>query len=348
VQFLGVDVAVTVANAGDCRAVCGIFQATELQTEVLSADHSIAASPSERERLRADFPHHEVIKFDEEAFADDPEEGTVLGLCRFTRALGDGHLKSPAAAEAFNAHHTRKGTGLSVPVIQSGDPPYISCVPECTTARFADGFVILACDGVWDEISNEQAVRTVGKLLCEHGEDPSVNIAELFITQVLKNAAARIADEVEGEAEMTYRELRRRPCGKAPGARSSLHDDITVVILDFEPPDVDAAASGGTASARQQTLAALSPSWSPMSSADSRSSADGSPGSKGPAVISAAAGTPPLYRTDSTDMGVPNRLSPRSGQRKTRPAGVRIRPRSSSDRLEAMMRSSVDGLPQLD
>lgn len=27
-----------------------------------------------------------------------------------------------------------------------------------------DGFLIVACDGVWDELSNEQAVQIVGKV----------------------------------------------------------------------------------------------------------------------------------------------------------------------------------------
>eukprot|EP01043_Picozoa_sp_COSAG02_P048053 COSAG02_NODE_4676_length_5104_cov_43.285514_3_plen_339_part_00 len=40
-------------------------------------------------------------------------------------------------------------------------------------------------------------------------------------------------DEVEGEDDMTLAELKHRPCGKASMARSSLHDDITVIIIDM-------------------------------------------------------------------------------------------------------------------
>ena len=44
---------------------------------------------------------------------------------------------------------------------------------------------------------------------------------------------AQVADEFEEEEGLTVEELRRRPCGKTPGARSLLHDDMTVIVIDF-------------------------------------------------------------------------------------------------------------------
>eukprot|EP01043_Picozoa_sp_COSAG02_P043490 COSAG02_NODE_3792_length_6225_cov_5.149037_3_plen_208_part_00 len=44
---------------------------------------------------------------------------------------------------------------------------------------------------------------------------------------------AQVADEFEEEEDLTVEELRRRPCGKTPGARSLLHDDMTVIVIDF-------------------------------------------------------------------------------------------------------------------
>lgn len=43
----------------------------------------------------------------------------------------------------------------------------------------------------------------------------------------------QVADEFEEEADLTVEELRQRPCGKGPGARSQLHDDMTVIVIDF-------------------------------------------------------------------------------------------------------------------
>ena len=53
-----------------------------------------------------------------------------------------------------------------------GDPektkPYIANVPEHTEQRdMGDGFLIVACDGVWDEMSSEEAVHIVAKLILD-------------------------------------------------------------------------------------------------------------------------------------------------------------------------------------
>ena len=48
--------AVTVGNLGDSRAVAGKFRGGKMMVEGLSEDHSVATSPSERDRLRKEFP----------------------------------------------------------------------------------------------------------------------------------------------------------------------------------------------------------------------------------------------------------------------------------------------------
>ena len=73
-----------------------------------------------------------------------------------------------------------------------GDPektkPYITNVPEHTEQRdMGDGFLIVACDGVWDEMSSEEAVHIVAKLILDNADDDSADIAELFIEQVRRH-----------------------------------------------------------------------------------------------------------------------------------------------------------------
>ena len=45
-------------------------------------------------------------------------------------------------------------------------------LPEHTEQRdMGDGFLIVACDGVWDEMSSEEAVHIVAKLILDNADD---------------------------------------------------------------------------------------------------------------------------------------------------------------------------------
>lgn len=128
--------------------------------------------------------------------------------------------------------------------------------------------MIVACDGVWDELSNEQAVEIVDKVKCfcwhshsrsgivasisvqhiqrvmtafwfsaqllkKHPE-PGAPIAEMFIDNVLKSAVKRIKSEIPEEKHITLEKMKARPVGKADyTSRSCLHDDITAIIIQF-------------------------------------------------------------------------------------------------------------------
>jgi serine/threonine protein phosphatase PrpC len=94
-------VSVTVANLGDSRVVCGKFKNSSLFVEALSDDHSIESSVSERNRLKNQFPHVEEIMVLGDGDAE--EHGTVMGLCRFTRSIGDCHMKTAKSADACAA-----------------------------------------------------------------------------------------------------------------------------------------------------------------------------------------------------------------------------------------------------
>lgn len=52
------------------------------------------------------------------------------------------------------------------------------------------GFILLACDGVWDEMSSSEAVAIAGQLLADH-PDPGADIAGMFIEATLQKSMAR-------------------------------------------------------------------------------------------------------------------------------------------------------------
>ena len=258
---------VTVGNLGDSRAILGEFVSGHLYVEELSNDHSCADSTSERQRLRTEFPDEPRITVmpDSHADADEDEHGTVMGLCRFTRSIGDCHMKSPVSADAFNTWHAAHRTGQNIKPPPPGKQ-YISSAAECRVGKVTDGFLLLACDGIWDEMSSDEAGRICSELLVQTAFDKSANVAERFVDEVLKMAAARIRDDYDEEENLTVQELRRRPHGKAPGARSLLHDDMTVVIIDFVTPSTLAARAAATNTAMLASPK-LSAVLSPMSGA---------------------------------------------------------------------------------
>ena len=91
--------------------------------------------------------------------------------------------------------------------VQVVDLPGPTITANNTVARSLTqqpSFIIIACDGVWDEMTSEEAVETVGELLSQYprntssapkpGSGEPVNIAELFIERVLEQVVERLRE----------------------------------------------------------------------------------------------------------------------------------------------------------
>jgi Ca2+-binding EF-hand superfamily protein/serine/threonine protein phosphatase PrpC len=200
----------------------------------------------------------------------DDEDWRVKGVCAFTRSIGDCQMKDKTAASLYNSYSSTKVTPrpgvkpkttskaggrnrtatlshipLAEESVQELDEeaavdevtkPYIINGAEFRRHEgLKDGFVIIGCDGVWDEMSSEEAVKIVGELIRKHAHDEDANLADLFIERVLVKAVIRLQDTDPDETDLTIEELKARPQGKRdPSHRSCLHDDITVVILHYQ------------------------------------------------------------------------------------------------------------------
>ena len=58
---------------------------------------------------------------------------------------------------------------------------YISSEAECRETTITDGLVLISCDGIWDEMDNNQAADICGRLLVKTANDPKANVADLFV-----------------------------------------------------------------------------------------------------------------------------------------------------------------------
>ncbi|XP_066368737.1 putative protein phosphatase 2C 46 [Miscanthus floridulus] len=167
----------------------------------LTMDHSTSVYKEAR-RIRSEHP-------------DDPTcivNGRVKGSLKVTRAFGAGYLKEPRWNKALLEVFRVKYVGTS---------PYISCRPYLRHHRVGprDKFMILASDGLYDYLSNEEVVAQVEAFTASYpDEDP----AKYLSHEILLRAA--------NQAGMGFHELLE----VQQGDRRRYHDDVSIIIISLE------------------------------------------------------------------------------------------------------------------
>ena len=143
-----------VACTGDSRAVLGRRGTNGNWTATpLSVDQT-GSNPEEAARLRREHPGEDYVI----------ANGRVLGGLEPTRAFGDASYKWSAKVQ----DQIKKfyfGKTLS-PRLRS--PPYVTAEPLVTTTRIEprnNDFVVMASDGLWEMLTNEEVVGLVGHWL---------------------------------------------------------------------------------------------------------------------------------------------------------------------------------------
>ncbi|XP_061354201.1 probable protein phosphatase 2C 4 isoform X3 [Gastrolobium bilobum] len=136
----------------------------------------------------------------------------VKGSLKVTRAFGAGFLKQPkwnnALLEMFRIDYV-------------GNSPYISCLPYLKHHRLGpkDKFLILCSDGLYQYLSNEEAVAEVELFITLQPEgDPAQHLVE----EVLFRAAKK--------AGLDFHELLEIP----QGDRRRYHDDVSIIVISLE------------------------------------------------------------------------------------------------------------------
>mmetsp|Transcript_30053 Transcript_30053/g.39546 ORF Transcript_30053/g.39546 Transcript_30053/m.39546 type:complete len:453 (-) Transcript_30053:509-1867(-) len=208
---------VFVANAGDCRAVVGKRKGDGWESVALSSDHNVR-EPNEQLKLRRWHPAEENV-----FVCKRPGVCYVKGCLQPTRSFGDAYLKYPE----FNGPPYNRSSGMTdrsrgrhIPPPYT--PPYITAQPEVVTYDLGheDEFLILGTDGLWDFLSNEEAVEIVVRGL-EAGEK---DLGKWLLNETLK----KIADS---NKHSSIEALQQIPAGRS---RRKVHDDTTIVVLNLK------------------------------------------------------------------------------------------------------------------
>ncbi|KAF5729548.1 serine/threonine protein phosphatase 2C [Tripterygium wilfordii] len=190
-----------IANAGDSRAVLGRLEKSvkEVKAIQLSTEHN-ASRESVREELRLLHPN------DPQIVVLKHKVWRVKGVIQVSRSIGDAYLKK---AE-FNREPLLSKFRLPEPF----HDPILKAEPTVLVQKVypEDQFLIFASDGLWEHLSNQEAVDIVNN-------SPRNGIARKLVKAALCEAAKK--------REMRYSDLKRID----RGVRRHFHDDITVIVL---------------------------------------------------------------------------------------------------------------------
>ncbi|KAG2723612.1 hypothetical protein I3843_02G155800 [Carya illinoinensis] len=190
-----------IANAGDSRVVLArqekavkVFKAVQL-----SCEHN-ASMESVREELHSLHPN------DPQIVVLKHEVWRVKGIIQVSRSIGDAYLKK---AE-FNREPLLSKFRLPKPFHE----PILKAEPTILVQKLypGDQFLIFASDGLWENLSNQEAVDIVQSC-------PRSGIARKLVKAALCEAAKK--------REMRYSDLKKID----RGVRRHFHDDITVIVL---------------------------------------------------------------------------------------------------------------------
>ncbi|EYU41653.1 hypothetical protein ABFS82_10G038400 [Erythranthe guttata] len=202
-----------IANAGDSRVVLGRANKTVrgVTPVQLSTEHNANLEPI-RDELRSLHPD------DSQIVVLKHKVWRVKGIIQVSRSIGDAYLKR----SEFN----REPLLAKFRVAEPFHKPILSAEPSILVHKLQaeDQFLVFASDGLWEHLSNQEAVDIVNSY-------PRQGIARRLVKAGLRVAAKK--------REMRYTDLKKID----RGVRRHFHDDITVVVVFIDQCLIKTASS---------------------------------------------------------------------------------------------------------
>lgn len=189
-----------VANLGDSRAVIGrLGRSNKIVAEPLTRDHNASMEEVRHELISRHPDDSQIVVLKHGVWR-------IKGIIQVSRTIGDAYLKRREFALDPSITRFRLSEPLRRPVLTAEPSIYTRALhPQ-------DKFIIFASDGLWEHLTNQQAVEIVQS-------NPRRGIAKRLVRTALKQAARK--------REMRYDDLKK----VEKGVRRFFHDDITVVVV---------------------------------------------------------------------------------------------------------------------
>lgn len=151
-----------VACTGDSRAVLGRRGASGKWTATPMSVDQTGDNEDEVARLRKEHPNEQYVV----------ANGRILGGLQPSRAFGDAVYKWNRETQEI----MKKNFWGRTPSKHLKTPPYVTAEPVVTTTKIQPDrgdFVVLATDGLWEMLTNEEVVGLVGMWLDQQGQESS-------------------------------------------------------------------------------------------------------------------------------------------------------------------------------
>ena len=210
---------VYVACTGDSRAVAGYWDEAsgKWEVEALSVDQT-GRNPDEVKRMKSEHPSSEsdqVIM-----------RGRVLGGLEPTRAFGDARYKwdRDLQGRLYDAFLPGGRASTRGPPRFLETPPYVTATPVVEWRRVGEGssspsrelrFIVMATDGLWDMMSNEEVVGLVAGHLA--GIKGTISATELQ-RQCFESSEAPLSkiQPLSSDRQKALADAKQHPLSKGP------------------------------------------------------------------------------------------------------------------------------------
>ncbi|KAJ4158501.1 uncharacterized protein LMH87_009024 [Akanthomyces muscarius] len=141
-----------VAVTGDSRAVLGRRSDSGKWTATALSEDQTGGNPNEEARMRREHPGEDNVV----------RNGRVLGGLEPTRAFGDAVYKwsRETTIKLKQGYYARSQS----PLLKT--PPYVTAEPVVTTTKIRPengDFLVMATDGLWEMLTNDEVVGLVGQ-----------------------------------------------------------------------------------------------------------------------------------------------------------------------------------------
>lgn len=151
-----------IACTGDSRAVLGRRSESGKWTATALSEDQTGSNPREAARMRREHPGEDSVV----------RNGRVLGGLEPSRAFGDAVYKwSREVAGKLRENFFGRSPS---PLLKS--PPYVTAEPIITTTKIEPArgdFLVLATDGLWEMLTNDEVVGLVGQWIETQAASPS-------------------------------------------------------------------------------------------------------------------------------------------------------------------------------